>query len=147
MITWLIWTIWTPMSSVPKEADKRNLSLSLSLSLSLMHYKSYTNIKSTPCQPRQRIWVSGEEYCSTSVGPPAHIQVRPCLKFLVWYDYISILDTFSGNLGTISIERHLLTIIKIRLSDDYLTMAISTPVKMISIFQWAPASCVSHGSL
>ena len=28
MITQLIWTIWTPMSSVPKEADKLNLSLS-----------------------------------------------------------------------------------------------------------------------
>ena len=37
MITWLIWTIWTPMSSVPKNADKLNLSLSLSLSLSLTH--------------------------------------------------------------------------------------------------------------
>ena len=32
MITRLIWTIWTPMSSVPKKADKLNLSLSLSLS-------------------------------------------------------------------------------------------------------------------
>ena len=31
MITWLIWTIWNPMSSVPKKADKLNLSLSLSL--------------------------------------------------------------------------------------------------------------------
>ena len=31
MITWLIWTILTPMSSVPKKADKLNLSLSLSL--------------------------------------------------------------------------------------------------------------------
>ena len=29
MITRLIWTIWTPMSSVPKKADKLNLSLSL----------------------------------------------------------------------------------------------------------------------
>ena len=27
MITRLIWTIWTPMSSVPKKADKLNLSL------------------------------------------------------------------------------------------------------------------------
>ena len=27
MITQLIWTIWTPMSSVPKKADKLNLSL------------------------------------------------------------------------------------------------------------------------
>ena len=27
MITRLIWTIWTPMSSVPKEADKLNLPL------------------------------------------------------------------------------------------------------------------------
>ena len=33
MITRLIWTIWTPVSSVPKKADKLNLSLSLSLSL------------------------------------------------------------------------------------------------------------------
>ena len=32
MIKWLIWTIWTPMSSVLKKADKLNLSLSLSLS-------------------------------------------------------------------------------------------------------------------
>ena len=30
MIKWLIWTIWTPMSSVLKKADKLNLSLSLS---------------------------------------------------------------------------------------------------------------------
>ena len=30
MIKWLIWTIWTAMSSVPKKADKLNLSLSLS---------------------------------------------------------------------------------------------------------------------
>ena len=29
MIIRLIWTIWTPMSSVPKKADKFNLSLSL----------------------------------------------------------------------------------------------------------------------
>ena len=29
MITQLIWTIWTPMSSVPKKADKLNLSLSV----------------------------------------------------------------------------------------------------------------------
>ena len=28
MIKWLIWTIWTPMSSVLKKADKLNLSLS-----------------------------------------------------------------------------------------------------------------------
>ena len=31
MIKWLIWTIWTLMSSVLKKADKLNLSLSLSL--------------------------------------------------------------------------------------------------------------------
>ena len=30
MITRLIWTIWTPMSSVPKKADKLNLSLAQS---------------------------------------------------------------------------------------------------------------------
>ena len=30
MIKRLIWTIWTPMSSVLKKADKLNLSLSLS---------------------------------------------------------------------------------------------------------------------
>ena len=49
MITLLIWTIWTPMSSVPKKADKLNLSLSLPLSLceyikdfsSEMHSKLY----------------------------------------------------------------------------------------------------------
>ena len=35
MITWLIWTIWNPMSSVPRKADKLNLSLSLNLDLSL----------------------------------------------------------------------------------------------------------------
>ena len=35
MIKRLIWTIWTPVSSVLKKADKLNLSLSLSLSLSL----------------------------------------------------------------------------------------------------------------
>ena len=34
MITRLIWTIWTPMSSVPKKADKLNLSLSLSIVIS-----------------------------------------------------------------------------------------------------------------
>ena len=32
MITRLIWTIWTPMSSVPQKADKLSLSLSLSRS-------------------------------------------------------------------------------------------------------------------
>ena len=31
MIKRLIWTIWTPMSSVLKKADKLNLSLSLSV--------------------------------------------------------------------------------------------------------------------
>ena len=31
MITRLIWTIWTPMASVPKKANKLNLSLSLEL--------------------------------------------------------------------------------------------------------------------
>ena len=30
MITRLVWTIWTPMSSVPKKANKLNLSLSFS---------------------------------------------------------------------------------------------------------------------
>ena len=33
MIKRLIWTIWTPMSSVLKKADKLNLSLSLKLDL------------------------------------------------------------------------------------------------------------------
>ena len=33
MMTRLIWTIWTPMSSVPKKADKFNLSLATVLSL------------------------------------------------------------------------------------------------------------------
>ena len=31
MITRLIWTIWTPLSSVPKKANKLNLSLSASV--------------------------------------------------------------------------------------------------------------------
>ena len=35
MIKRLIWTIWTPMSSVLKKADKLNLSLSLSLTFTL----------------------------------------------------------------------------------------------------------------
>ena len=35
MIKRLIWTIWTPMSSVLKKADKLNLSLSLSLEIAV----------------------------------------------------------------------------------------------------------------
>ena len=40
MIKQLIWTIWTPMSSVLKKADKLNLSLSLSLYINFIHQSS-----------------------------------------------------------------------------------------------------------
>ena len=55
MITRLIWTIWTLMSSVPKKADKLNLSLSLSLIKSESKYKCFPinkmhlNISSAIC--------------------------------------------------------------------------------------------------
>ena len=38
MITRIIWTIWTPMSSVPQKADKLNLSLSF------LYWHSYLHI-------------------------------------------------------------------------------------------------------
>ena len=45
MITRLIWSIWTPMSSVPKKSDKLNLSLSLALC------KIYNKIVDIPPYP------------------------------------------------------------------------------------------------
>ena len=49
MITQLIWTIWTPMSSVPKKADKLNLSLSLFLLLNGACIKELFLVLGTPC--------------------------------------------------------------------------------------------------
>ena len=49
MITRLIWTIWTPMSSVPKKADKLNLSLSDNNTV-LNFYLLYHWLVSTTCR-------------------------------------------------------------------------------------------------
>ena len=59
MIKRLIWTIWTPMSSVLKKADKLNLSLSLSLNRSLSsRRKSFNHMWSIAAEKWKNIYKS-----------------------------------------------------------------------------------------
>ena len=62
MIKRLIWTIWTPMSSVLKKADKLNLSLSLSSSSSWLFKWA----------PSLRIGCAERHSCTVRVIHPAH---------------------------------------------------------------------------
>ena len=78
MIKRLIWTIWTPMSSVLKKADKLNLSLSLSLKLPSGKYQDASLMISQYlfswwlCAVRQpaNIWANvDQDWCRHAVSP------------------------------------------------------------------------------
>ena len=68
MIKWLVWTIWTLMSSVLKKADKLNLSLSL-CQYQLPSAFNTCNIKKWYQMPIWFWWLSTTAKCKTAVTP------------------------------------------------------------------------------
>ena len=73
MITRLIWTIWTPMSSVPKKADKLNLSLFLS-SILKCDRKINSEMRAVPTRvgvnsiPELELWLNSNSNSGIGIG-------------------------------------------------------------------------------